>query len=493
MAESSRRFRKSTSRSIAASSAIALALGGISIVGPGPLAPSAAADTLSGGIRDESGAVEKNAQKESDLPAGSCVVEGGEKSGSQAGFSWSTREPNAQSPDKKAWGLSVSFDNSKDRTFTDWYFFNSANLSNVLDIGTVPSMEVGQTFIDKNVTRKADEIIDISASGRALRLLNLYAELTDEKVKQFASASADNPVRYAWQSNYKKDNPEGPYATQEGSATFGATVNPWPSENIECNPISVSWESAEISEKHVIVPGEETKVGHINVPALQNGGTDDSLSRMVVEAYDGNGKFIGTTDPSVSGGEQLLRVDETTGDIFFTWPEYRGTDQATDKNVNFSVLAKPRTVKQLQAATEHNNGGNGKTFDSSNSLDRYSKANVIDSKAFSLDDTEYHDPKYDKTDASIISGVDSATGPLATEPQKVTFTQVPDLIKDLEKKKGDGGFEAKVSLDEKYVYDGWTVDIDDDYNVTVTAPEEPKPGSFARPVVTVEYSNGSTD
>lgn len=145
----------------------------------------------------------------------------------------------------------------------------------------------------------------------------------------------------------------------------------------------MSWESAEVSEKHVIVPGEETKVGHINVPELSDGETDDSLSRMVVEAYDGNGEFIGTTDPDASGGEQLLRVDETTGDIFFTWPEYRGTDQATDKNVNFSVLAKPRTVKQLQAATEHNNNGNGKTFDSSNSLDRYSKANVIDSKAFS--------------------------------------------------------------------------------------------------------------
>ena len=80
MAESSRRFRNSTSRSIAASSAIALALGGISVVGPGPLAPSAAADTLSGGIRDESGAVEQDAQQASDLPAGSCVVESGEPS-----------------------------------------------------------------------------------------------------------------------------------------------------------------------------------------------------------------------------------------------------------------------------------------------------------------------------------------------------------------------------------------------------------------------------
>ncbi|MFG6304092.1 hypothetical protein ACGLFO_12060, partial [Corynebacterium hesseae] len=79
-------------------------------------------------------------------------------------------------------------------------------------------------------------------------------------------------------------------------------------------------------------------------------------------------------------------------------------------------------MDQLQAAAENNSSDGGAAFDSSNSLTRYNKANVIDSKAFSLDDTEYHSPKYDKTDASIISGVDSATGPLATEPQKVTFT-----------------------------------------------------------------------
>ena len=314
MAESSRRLRNSTSRSIAASSAIALALGGISVVGPGPLASSAAAATLSGGIRDKSGAVEEDAQQASDLPAGSCVVKENFPSGSQAGFSWDHLEPSGSSPSKTLWGLSVSFDNSKDRTFADWYFSNSEKLNEVLDTGQVSSMEAGQTLNDKDVTRKADEIIDITPSGRILRNLNLYAELTDEKVKQFASATADNPVRYAWQSNYKKDNPYGPNATRGSSATFGATVNPWPSENIECNPITVSWETAEVSENHVIVPGEETKVGTINVPALQNDGMDDSLSRMVVEAYDGNGKFIGTTDPSVSGGEQLslIHISEPT-------------------------------------------------------------------------------------------------------------------------------------------------------------------------------------
>ena len=476
---------------LSALTALALAAGTLGAV---PLSPfvseASAAESFTGGIRGKSGAVEKGAQQASDLPAGSCVVEESDTPNhSQAGFSWNTLEPSATSPSKTLWGLSVSFDNSKDRTFADWYFTNTGNLGALLDTGEVPSMEAGQTFLDKSVTHKADESIVIDGA-RAQRNLNINAEMTEEEVKQFVSATADNPVRYAWQSNYKKDNPSGLRATQGPSSAFSATVNPWPSENIECNPITVSWENW---EKHVIVPGDETKVGTVNIPAVQNDGEDDSMSRMVVEAYDGNGKFIGTTDPAVSGGEQNLRIDKDTGEIFFTWPEYRGTDLATDKNVSFSVLAKPRTVDQLQAAAHHNTDGEGKAFDSSNSLDRYSKANVIDSKAFSLDDTEYHDPKYDKTDASIISGVDSATGPLATEPQKVTFTQTPDLIKELAKKKGENGYEAKATLDEKYVFEGWSVEMDEDYNVTVTAPENPRPGTFARPVVTVEYSNGSTD
>lgn len=60
---------------VAALSAITLALGSLSIFSYSDLTPEATAATLSGGIRDKSGAVEKDAQQASDLPAGSCVVE----------------------------------------------------------------------------------------------------------------------------------------------------------------------------------------------------------------------------------------------------------------------------------------------------------------------------------------------------------------------------------------------------------------------------------
>lgn len=478
---------------IAALSAMALAAGTLVAVPSFISTQPAEAAPFTGGIRDKSGAVEKADQKASDLPSGSCVVASSEPEGSQAGFTWNTAEPSGSSPDKKAWGLSLAFDNSKDRTFADWFFTNSGNLGAVLNVGPVPSMEVGQPlpgYEKEPVTQKADESIDITGR-RTQRNLNLYAQLTDEKVRQYAEATADSPVRYAWHGQYTKDNANGLKATQGPNAIFSATVNPWPSENIECNPITVSWESF---EKHVIVPGEKTKVGKINIPAVKKDGTDDSMARMMVEAYDGNGKFIGTSDTAASGGEQMLRIDETTGEIYFTWPKYRGTDLKADKNVHFAVLAKPRTVDQLKAAVEHNNSDAGQAFDSSNLLTRYKTPNVIDSKSFSLDDTEYHNPQYDKVEATITSGVVKANeGPLATEPQKVVFTQTPDLIKDLKKKKDDGGFEATVTLDEKYVYEGWKVEKDDDYNITVTAPEHPNPGTFARPKVKIEYSNGSTD
>ena len=468
---------------IAALSALALAAGTCAAPSLMPTEPAAAASALSGGIRDKSGAVEQDQQKASDLPDGSCAVENGDPSGSQAGFTWTTLEPGQASSDKTKWGLSLAFDNSKDRTFAEWSFSNSGLLGGVLNPGTVSSMDVGQTLFGAEgpVTAKADEKIAITSS-RVQRNLNLNSELTGDKVKQFAEADASNPVRYAWQGKYTKDNIDGLKATRGSNAGFEAVVNPWPSENDNCSPISVSWEN---QEKLVVKPGEKLKVGRISADAA-------SMPRMVVEAYDSQGKFIGTSNTEASGGEARLSIEDN-GDVFFTMPEYKGTVLSAQQGVRFSVLALPRSVEQLQAAID-DNGGYGQAFDESNALPRYSKANVIGSHQWSLDDTQFHDPKYDKRDASIISGVESAQGPLAKDRQSVTFTQVPDLIKDLVKKKEDGGFDAEVEMDEKYVFEGWDAALDPDtYNVTVTAPKNPTPGTFAQPRVVITYSNGSKD
>lgn len=486
-------------RSLTTTTAIALALGTAAVV-----APASHAEDY--GLRGDNGTgvITLGDQTASDLPAGSCTVEAKERdaaSGSQAGFTWDTGEPGAGVDDKTRWGLSVAFDNSKDRTFADWYFSNTGNIRGIhnlpLDVGEVPSVESGQTIYDDEgapiwtATHTADEKIVIDQQGMLINL-NLYAELTDEKVKQFASASADNPVRYAWQSNYKQDNPYGPYATQGESAIFGATVNPWPSENNECSPITTTWDPI---TRHVITPGEETKVGHINVPALSNGTVDDSLTRMVVEAYSDTGEFIGTSDPAAADAQRLRIADN--GDVFFTWPDYRDPENglADNRSVVFSAIAKPRSAEQFQQAVKHNTDGYGDAFESSNMLPRYNTPNEVDKHTISLDDTAYHDPQYEQPNRSIISGI--IDGAPSNERKEMIYTQVGDMIREMVEQGGDQNLRATVRLDRKYVYPGWDAEFVDEkngnYDVRVTAPANPAPGTFAQPVVEVTYSNGSTD
>ena len=493
---------------VAALSAVALAVGALGAFPHSIFAPQpAAAATFTGGIRGANGegVVEEDAQKASDLPAGSCTLKGASGEGSQAGFSWDIHEPGKVSADKRSFGVQLSFDGSKDRTFNDWVVRGiNAKAGEYAVKGEYPALGPNDQNPLKGFeppTDKADEVLSVAKIGRQPWTATIAPELSPEKIAQYAEATAEEPVRYLWAARYSQDNPHSDTQLFR-YPDVSATVNPWPSENVDCNPITVTWEDI---TKHVIVPGEETKVGHINVPKPAEG-ADDSLSRIVVEANDGTGKFLGTSDTAASGGgEKLLRVDEN-GDIFYTWPAYRDAENADQmkeqreiagqQNVNFSVIAKPRTVKQLEDAALQRD--NGRAFavvsEESNSLKRYNTPNVIDSKPFSLDDTMYHDPGYDKADATIISGVEGPKGPLAEARQSVTFTQVPDKIADLIKKKGDGGQEATVALDETYVYDGWDVALDPaTHNVTVTAPENPVPGTFAQPRVVVTYSNGSKD
>lgn len=153
----------------------------------------------------------------------------------------------------------------------------------------MPAAREGESLASGvTATDQADESLIIEHKVR--KDYSVFAELSAEEVAQFAQADEDSPVRYVWKSQYTQDNVTGVKAT--ANSTFVALVNPWPSENNQCVSITVSWEGI---SQHVIVPGEETKVGHIN-------NADDSLSRMVVEAYDGSGKYIASSDTSASGG-----------------------------------------------------------------------------------------------------------------------------------------------------------------------------------------------
>ena len=127
--------------------------------------------------------------------------------------------------------------------------------------------------------------------------------------------------------------------------------------------------------------------------------------------------------------------------------------------------------------------------------DSYNRPNVLSSSHISLDDTQYHEPRYETGEQAITSGV--GEDGVTSEPQEVVFEQVGDMIADLIKPESEGGAGATVELDTDHVYDGWEAEFvkpnEGDYDVRVTAPAGATPGTFAQPRVVVTYTNGTKD
>ncbi len=426
-------------------------------------------------------AIPKSKQMDSDLPAGSCNFRSNVDKGKSSGFRYHTFDPVVTSPSKTKYGFFADFDGSKDRTIRSWSFSSSGLIANITSLRNIQAVQPGYSAPGSGFkaleTTDEEAVIDFS---RRQRNLNLFSNLTPEKIKKYAERKAsDNPDEYlyGWVDDYDNDNVYG-LKFFVGNTNFeaGVSVNPWPSENDNCSPIKARWESI---EKHVIIPGEETLVGKIDAD-------ENSMPRMVVEAYDEKGEYIGGSNDGV------IRIDQSTGEFFLKWPKFRETKLSGVKGIRFAISAIPRTVDQLNAAIPEDEKENSVVAEESNIIKRYNTPNIVDTHVISLDDTIYHNPEYNKYEQEIISGV--TDGKPATEPQKVVFTQVGEKISELVKKREESGFEALVDLDEKFVFDGWTAEIEPGtYNLVVTAPEDAKPGTFAQPRVIVTYSNGSKD
>ncbi|WP_165765500.1 G5 domain-containing protein [Corynebacterium hadale] len=471
---------------VAMLSVISLALGSAAhLPGPARAAEAAAAEgsgssaKYTGGVfgADGKGVMQGSDLIASDLSAGNCTVSTNEQRLEKAGFKAEVVEPRNSSPDKRAFGVSVEFTGDKQRTFNDWLILGSNNNA-LVNKHTVEAAAPSDPFSFDGFapTAKADEKMSIGRPGpRGPLTATIAADLDGKKIAEYAKATAENPVRYAWTDRYTEVNTE-PGTQMFNQPDITATVNPWPSENDDCSPITVDWKSI---KQMVIEPGEWVTVGKINA------GTN-TLERIVVEAHDQQGNLLGSTD-----GDEPKLVVEDDGTVKYTSPKYVGNKAISgDQNVTFTVVAKPREVEELGAAA----GEFGVVAEESNSLPRYSTPNLVDTSTITLDDTKFHDPQYDAADKAIISGTESENGPVTNEQQQVTFEQTGARISELVKEKADGGNNATVKLDTRYVYEGWKATLDPDTNnVTVIAPANPKPGTFAQPRVVVTYSNGSQD
>lgn len=460
-----------------AASVIAIALGATAYA-PAVAIPAAGAEA---GIRYDSSTTEVVAKTDQRASDGldSCVFRTESLLGENSGFSFLMYNPESDRKinDPRKFGFVAHADSSKDRTFADIYAGDSGSVRQFDPNQGIRGLDPGEERYGFEATRKFNPV-NVISSGRTSYLLDGSVEIDEDAANQFATPSG---VTFGWEGEYTVDwLSKGEYRWFDGGNSYAqATVNPWPNENSSCEPIEVSWN--EEIERQVIKPGEKILVGTIDTK-----GDEESLKRIRVSAFRDNGQEV--------PGDATIEGDK----VYYTMTDYKdaGLEYNSDTALTFSAIALPRDLNELREIAVTNSFGEesvaNNIHEASNSLPRYSTANALSSKTFTLDDTNFHDPDYDERSKSVVSGI--IDGEPNDESQTVTFSEAGESIAELVKNNN-----ATVGLNTDNVFDGWDarfVDADGgDYTVEVTTPpgEDMRPGTFAQPVVEVTYSNGSKD
>ena len=461
-------------------STIALALGGAAIVAPS----TAAAENVRYTDTDKPVAPKTSELNESTLKCGVTLTD---TDSSNSGLSYERRVPNKANPKDPIFGIQVTANTSGERTF---------NYLNVVDgpknppipSGTVtlPPLQPGET-IGQPATGTVNYVDDVPnmvikppARGETAREIRTTMDLTEGQVDQIANGGMT--IGWAGQYNAGMTSKNEFFFSDNGKFLVNGVVNPWPSENADCSPITIEWADQLDTAKYegtVIQPGETVKVGTVSAD-------EDSVERLRFIAKDPDGNVV--------PGE----ITREGNDIYWTMADYIEGQPAytqTDK-LTFEMIAMPRDLEGLKQAAEENGSLPETVVDSSLAPERYRSAETIATNTFDIDDAKNHDPNYDSRQESITSGV--ANNAPTEERQTRTFANVADsngdTLADLVTK-----YNAEIELDDSNVYEGWDAYFRDpdngDYTVVVESPAgtDARPGSFAQPIVKVTYSNGTQD
>ena len=481
MPKNDRAFRARRS-GIVITSTIALALGGAALVAPS----SAAAESVR-----YTDAAKPVAPKDSVLNgAGQCVVTLTNEKASNSGLSYERRAPNEQNPTDRNFGLQVTADTSGERTFNYLGVEDSPTKPPISSRAvTLPPLQPGETIggVATGTVNYVDDVpgivIPTPERFQEFRKITTGMDLTEGQVDQIANGG----MTIGWKGQYNTDwnaatEKGGGYLFSNDRFKVNGVVNPWPSENADCSPITIDWADQLDTNKYeatVIQPGETVKVGTVSAD-------EDSLERLRFTAKDPKGNVV--------PGE----ITRQGNDIYWKMAEYRdGAPPYTKTDeITFEMIALPRDLDGLKDAAEANGSLPETVYDSSLAPERYRSAETIATNTFDIDDAKNHDPNYDPREQQITSGV--VNNAPNEERQTRTFTNVADsngdTLPDLVEK-----YNARIELDDANVYDGWDAYFRDpengDYTVVVESPAgtDARPGSFAQPVVKVTYSNGTQD
>ena len=442
------------------------------------------------------------------------------------GFRYATVEPSDTSSDKTRWGIEIEFDKEKgQRTYTDFIFTNTGNLSSFLDVGNIPANDIGNKLVDdgnfKESTYKSTEEIVIDGF-RTQRNLNLYSNGVD--LKHINSINNTNTVM-AWQGNYKKDHTSGLRATQGPSSSFGFTVNPWPNENDKLSLIKLNGSHTQKE----FVQGQ-TITTKITVENLD----DNARERLVGQVYHPvTGEIVPGAEAYINKDDKVVIempagvIDENGNlnieSIFYKDSNYKGL-----QNLEVKFFTRPRTADEFKAIVKENGAGfytetgagtttiNHKGTDVEidlQGIDRYDHYNLIGEFNINLDDTRYYDQGFiddNKDDtakhtSSKVKPGEEFTVELYVPEEKKDKDVFPnqktpeqmEAAKDANQAVGtiDWQFINKINEGKK-PEDQWKLEYDESTLPTtfkITPPKSAKSGEFVAVPLTYTYTNGSTD
>ena len=441
------------------------------------------------------------------------------------GFRYKTLEPSATSKDQTLWGFEIEFDRDKgQRTYTDFGFTNTGNLGALLNAGTISSKDLGEKIDDsfKAVNYKSESEIDITASGRVLRNLNLYADKKD--LEHINSVDNKNTVM-AWEGHYTKDNPNGLKATEGGSAAFNFTVNPWPNENDQLDLIYLNGDYG----KKEFVKGQTINTG-IKVENLD----DNARERLVGQVYHpvsgdvvpGAEAYIDENDMVVvKMPEGALKQDANGKTIINKESIFSKAGYKNIQSLDVKFFTRPRTEEEFRkiavaaqyegldyytptgaGTKEINHKGQSVTIDKQG-IARYDHYNKVGEFKINLDDTMYYDQRFEDGNGDDTTKITSS----AVQPEVPFEVKIVPPANPGETDKsaadmngaqdrGEAAGELDLDLFEKENIgkkeeDKWNIDYDakDISKFTVTPPASAKAGDFVAVAVKYTYTNGSTD
>ena len=341
------------------------------------------------------------------------------------GFRYKTLEPSETSDDKTLWGFEIEFDRDEgQRTYTDFYFSNSINVgrNELVKIEQLPGNDIGKKLSEKGdfkeVNYKAKTVTDVGANG-TLRNFNTYGEKEDF---EYINSINNKNTMMAWESNYTKDNANGPKATHGNNATFGFTVNPWPNENDMLNLIYLNGDY----DKKVFVKGQTINTG-IKVENLDA----NARERLVGQVYNpisgevvqGAKAYIDENDiVIIKMPEGALKQDANgktvvNEDSIFSKAGYKNI-----QSLDVKFFARPRTKAEFEAIAGENYGtytetgagtevinhkGESVTIDKQG-IARYDHYNIVGEFKINLDDTMYYDQRFEDGNGDDTTKVTSS-------------------------------------------------------------------------------------